>query len=93
MNVTFGNGQTNEHIGGCRVSFATEKLQLCFRLLIRSKRSTNVLERFLLGVEKGLLRIYDNPVELIIEDLFENIAEKVIEEMFIIDPFNETEEK
>ena len=64
-----------------------------FRLLIRSKRSANVFERFLLGVEKGLLRIYDNPIELIIEDLFENIAEKVIEEMFIIDPFNETEEE
>ena len=30
-----------------------------------------------------------NPLERIIEDLMENVAEKVIEEVVVIDPFNE----
>ena len=63
-----------------------------FRLLLRSKRSLNIFERLLIGLEKGYQEIAKNPAELIIEDLLENIAEKVIEEMFVIDPFNETDE-
>ena len=33
-----------------------------------------------------------NPLELIVEDLLENVAEKVIEEVIVDDPFNELNE-
>ena len=33
-----------------------------------------------------------NPLELIVEDLLENVAEKVIEEVVVDDPFNELNE-
>ena len=60
---------------------------------MRSKRTVStLLDRLIKGVREGYEEIAKHPAELIFEDLLEGIAEHVIEEMVVIDPFNEIDD-